>query len=248
MGMSFQSPNYTMTPNDLFDDLLKEISEMSELKVTLAAVRHTFGYHRGEAEMSVTWFEQVTGMARGSVKRGIDLAIKRGTIRVVKKHTITTSTVYAVNVADGVRGLAEGGSTADPGGSTAGGLAADPIKESPSHTHTQDDKQLQKPEPTQPTPRESAWKELAEVFPMTNGVAWQKFDELWQKFPDPRRHTYAIERARKANPAKLQFYLEDFCSYDPDKPKTWGEGTRPAPSPRYSRNAAPAPNYRTRTD
>jgi hypothetical protein len=114
------------------------------------------------------------------------------------------------------------------------------------HTHTQDDKQLQKPEPTQPTPRESAWKELAEVFPMTNGVAWQKFDELWQKFPDPRRHTYAIERARKANPAKLQFYLEDFCSYDPDKPKTWGEGTRPAPSPRYSRNAAP--NYRTRTD
>jgi hypothetical protein len=112
------------------------------------------------------------------------------------------------------------------------------------NTHTQE----KSDEPTQPTPRENAWKELAEVFPMTNGVAWQKFDELWQKFPDPRRHTYAIERARKANPAKLQFYLEDFCSYDPDKPKTWGEGTRPAPSPRYSRNAAPAPNYRTRTD
>jgi hypothetical protein len=108
--------------------------------------------------------------------------------------------------------------------------------------------QAKSEKPTQPTPRESAWKELSEVFPMTNGVAWQKFDELWQKFPDPRRHTYAIERARKANPAKLQFYLEDFCSYDPDKPKTWGEGTRPAPSPRYSRNAAPAPNYRTRTD
>jgi hypothetical protein len=118
------------------------------------------------------------------------------------------------------------------------------IPESTSEKHTQP----KSDEPTQPTPRESAWKELSEVFPMTNGVAWQKFDELWQKFPDPRRHTYAIERARKANPAKLQFYLEDFCSYDPDKPKTWGEGTRPAPSPRYSRNAAPAPNYRTRTD
>jgi hypothetical protein len=88
---------------------------------------------------------------------------------------------------------------------------------------------------------------LAEVFPMTNGVAWQKFDELWQKYPDPRRHTYAIERARKANPAKLQFYLEDFCSYDPDKPKTWGEGTRPALSPRYSR-PEPVSRLHTRTD
>jgi hypothetical protein len=109
------------------------------------------------------------------------------------------------------------------------------------HTHSE------KPKADEPTPRENAWKELTEVFPMTNGVTWQKFDELWRKFPDPRRHVYAIERARKANPAKLQFYLEDFCSYDPDKPKTWGEGTRPANSPRYSR-PEPVSRLHTRTD
>lgn len=100
-------------------------------------------------------------------------------------------------------------------------------------------------EPTLPTPRETAWKELAEVFPITNGVTWQKFDELWQKFPDPRRHAYAIERARRANPAKLQFYLEDFCSYDPDKPKTWGDGKPIAP--RYKR-PEPVSHLRERTD
>lgn len=109
------------------------------------------------------------------------------------------------------------------------------------HTHSET------PKANEPTPRENAWKEIAEVFPMTNGVTWQTFDELWQKFPDPRRHAYAIERARKANPAKLKFYFEDFAGYDPDKPKTWGEGTRPALSPRYSR-PPPVSTLKVRTD
>lgn len=44
--VGFASPNYTQTPNDFFDDLMKGIDDLSELKVTLVALRQTFGYHR----------------------------------------------------------------------------------------------------------------------------------------------------------------------------------------------------------
>lgn len=121
--MSFQSPNYTQTPNDLFDDLLKVIDDLSELKVTLAAIRQTFGYHREKAEMSQSWFELVTGLSRNSVKRGIDLAVKRGTIAKLADETNRTGAIYGV-VVEGQQLTPQRVSQYPPRGS-----ANDPIKE-----------------------------------------------------------------------------------------------------------------------
>lgn len=94
----FENPNYTMTPNDLFDHLLKQIDDVSELKVTLAAVRMTIGYHEKEAELSIEYLHQMTGLARNSVRRGLALALRRGSIRIVKKSTNRTGGIYALNV------------------------------------------------------------------------------------------------------------------------------------------------------
>jgi len=94
--MAFQSPNYTQTPNDLFDSMLPEIGE-AELKVTLAAIRRTFGFHRERFRLSLTDMMSSTGMSRPAVIRGAEQAEKRGTLRREHDKGVT---IWVVNVVD----------------------------------------------------------------------------------------------------------------------------------------------------
>ena len=75
----FQSPNYTQVPNDLFDIHMRDM-ENSELKVTLAIVRQTIGYHRDEVKFSIPKLMEMTGLSRNAVKAGAEAAEKRGTL------------------------------------------------------------------------------------------------------------------------------------------------------------------------
>ena len=75
----FQSPNYTQVPNDLFEVHMADMS-FAELKVTLAIIRQTIGYHREQAKFSVAKLETMTGLSRNSVKTGAEQAETRGTI------------------------------------------------------------------------------------------------------------------------------------------------------------------------
>lgn len=76
----FESPNYTQTPNDLFDTYLRDMGE-AELKVVMCVCRHTFGYHRTKCEMSLRNMATFTGMAQNSVLAGALAAEKRGLIK-----------------------------------------------------------------------------------------------------------------------------------------------------------------------
>jgi DNA-binding Lrp family transcriptional regulator len=75
----FQSPNHTQTPNDLFDDLMKTMTE-AELKVVLAVIRGTFGWHREKFELSVRKMAEMTGLSPASVQEGARRAEERGLI------------------------------------------------------------------------------------------------------------------------------------------------------------------------
>lgn len=77
----FSSPNYTQAPNDLFDTLMKDMSE-AELKVVMVAIRKTFGYHKNQDAISFTQFQDMTGLSRQSVADGVDAAIKRGVLKI----------------------------------------------------------------------------------------------------------------------------------------------------------------------
>jgi phage replication O-like protein O len=69
-------PGYTQVPNEI----LKEIHDMSEaeLKLTMAIVRVTYGYHKEDARM--TWDDMCndTGLSRPAVGRAIDAIENRG--------------------------------------------------------------------------------------------------------------------------------------------------------------------------
>lgn len=86
---SFAAPNYTQVPNDFFD-MLGEM-EMSELKVTLAVIRGTLGYHTEKFDCSIRSMADATGLSTSSVLEGAEKAEERETIERVKNGQKTTS-------------------------------------------------------------------------------------------------------------------------------------------------------------
>lgn len=77
--MPFKSPNYTQTPNDLFDDLLPSLGQ-AELKIALALIRLTFGYHRIRVRRSLSKLSKMTGLTEANVIAGIRGLEERGLI------------------------------------------------------------------------------------------------------------------------------------------------------------------------
>src|SRR5438045_1679723 len=65
-----EAPNYTQVPNLLFDRWLSEISSLAELKVLLAVTRKTFGWHKREDALSISYLMELTGLSRPSVIEG----------------------------------------------------------------------------------------------------------------------------------------------------------------------------------
>jgi phage replication O-like protein O len=78
MMAAFADSNYTMVPNDLFD--MMATMECSELKVTLAIIRKTRGYHKRADAVSISQLETMTGLGEGACRAGRDAAVERGTI------------------------------------------------------------------------------------------------------------------------------------------------------------------------
>ena len=85
----FQSPNYTQTPNDLFDELLPSLG-LAELKVVLCVVRHTFGYHTEEVKLSIREIARFTGLTAKSVMEGAEQAEAHGLIERYQDGKKTT--------------------------------------------------------------------------------------------------------------------------------------------------------------
>jgi phage replication O-like protein O len=76
----FEKPNHTQTPNSFFDESLKHISSLPELKVVLAIIRKTLGWQKNKDKISMSQIKEMTGLQQQSVKRGIDLALEHGFI------------------------------------------------------------------------------------------------------------------------------------------------------------------------
>lgn len=75
----YEAPNYFQVPIEWYE-LLSQIETASELKVTLAIFRRTFGWHKRGDRISLTQLQEETGMTRKAVVAGIESALDRGTI------------------------------------------------------------------------------------------------------------------------------------------------------------------------
>lgn len=93
----FISPNHTQTPNDLFDEHMRHMTE-AELKIVLTVVRNTLGWHRASHPVSLTVFEKMTGLSRQACLDGVNAAIEHGFI--LADRTPGKTTTYTLNVSD----------------------------------------------------------------------------------------------------------------------------------------------------
>lgn len=75
----FSAPNHTQTPNAIFDELLPLLGD-AELRVVLAIVRATHGWHKARERVSISQLEERTGLSRQGVINGINAALERGII------------------------------------------------------------------------------------------------------------------------------------------------------------------------
>src|SRR5512147_1574159 len=80
MPDGFEIPNYTQTPNVLFDTYMREMTE-AELKVVLAVIRYSIGYHRTAFRISLRKMKELTGLSQNGVIAGAEAAEERGLIR-----------------------------------------------------------------------------------------------------------------------------------------------------------------------
>lgn len=88
---------------------------------------------------------------------------------------------------------------------------------------------------------QSAWSELRDTLVVVNPTTLERFGELWDEYPDLRRHEFALKATREnANPVSFRYYETCFLRYDPDKPK-------PLPSPMREKPRAASP-YKILTD
>jgi DNA-binding MarR family transcriptional regulator len=86
----FESPNHTQVPNDLFEKHLRNMKE-AELKVILALMRQTLGYHREKVIFSITKICQMTGLSHNGVTSGARSAQKHGFVKRINNPEDRTS-------------------------------------------------------------------------------------------------------------------------------------------------------------
>jgi len=89
MKKAFDSPNHTQAPNDLFDSFMRHMNE-AELKVTLAVIRGTLGYHRDGFDCSISKMAEMTGLSENGVMAGAADGERRGTIERILDGKKTT--------------------------------------------------------------------------------------------------------------------------------------------------------------
>ena len=110
----FRSPSYTMVPDELFDELLPDLSG-AELKVLLFVVRRTFGFKRDDDAISLSQMLHGITTREGRVlHRGVGLSKptllaalrslqEKGVLRIARRRSATRGnepTVYALRFAD----------------------------------------------------------------------------------------------------------------------------------------------------
>ena len=77
--MKISAPNYTQTPNDLFDYWLPHLGE-GELKVLLVIMRKTFGWHKTHDDISISQLSKYTGMLEETVIKATKSLQSKGVI------------------------------------------------------------------------------------------------------------------------------------------------------------------------
>lgn len=232
--MPIDAPNYTQVPNALFA-LMPDMGN-AELKVVLAVCRQTIGWHKTKDRLTVTRLAELTGLSRQSVYEGISQAIERGIL--IQEDCEALGHVYSLDIREPQESVKQVDTT-----------VSSKLTESVKKVDTQKKDKETKEKNNKPTfetmsePQTQAWRELANTLVTFSPDVIEKFCDIWDRFPDVRRHAFAIAQMKKyADAPSFRYYETTFLRYDPDKPpveKTYPQKreqfTRPSEGAKFSR-------------
>lgn len=85
-------------PNEFLDSIMPSIDTMAELKVTLAIIRRTFGWHVKKQKLTINNLVELTGLSRQSVANGITAALEHG--HISREEDKVSGFVYSLVVQD----------------------------------------------------------------------------------------------------------------------------------------------------
>lgn len=94
--MKISPPNYTQTPNELFDHWLPNLGE-GELKVLLVIMRKTFGWHKEKDAISISQLSKITGLHEETVVKAAKSLQSKGIVnREVIGQEGKQQTIYSL--------------------------------------------------------------------------------------------------------------------------------------------------------
>ena len=128
----FRKPTYTIVPDELFDELLAELSG-SELKVLLYIIRRTFGWKKDTDNISLkqmvegirkadgSILDSGTGLSKPTVTKAVKTLVQKNVILARRRRSHEKgdeSTTYALNVIGDpvLKNLTRGGKIIEQGG------------------------------------------------------------------------------------------------------------------------------------
>lgn len=79
MSFKISAPNYTQSPNVLFDEIFKALKE-GELRIVLVLIRQTFGWHKEWDRISIGKIAEKSGLDKRSVTRSLKSLIEKGIV------------------------------------------------------------------------------------------------------------------------------------------------------------------------
>lgn len=91
--MKIPAPNFTQTPNELFDTWLPKLKEV-ELKVLLVIMRKTFGWHKVRDRISLSQLSEITGCERARVAESTKTLVEKGLITKTVEGPIGKQVTY----------------------------------------------------------------------------------------------------------------------------------------------------------
>lgn len=115
----FRSPNYTAVPDELFDELLPELTG-AELKVLLYICRRTFGFKKGSDTISLAQMlhgiqtrdgrvlDRGVGLSKKTLLQALQSLRDRSIILTARQYSVEKGnepTAYALNMADPTPGV-----------------------------------------------------------------------------------------------------------------------------------------------
>jgi phage replication O-like protein O len=89
--------SFTRVPNFFLDEVLPSINNLAELKVTLAIIRKTTGWHQSTKTITLSELQTLTGLSRQSAIDGLNRALENGLIdrSPIRKKNGRDSFVYS---------------------------------------------------------------------------------------------------------------------------------------------------------